>query len=286
MITIILTLLALGFAIFLSTNHQANPTPTSEETPINDQRQEPNEPIELPEGEISEPPASELKDEFAEAIQRTINYFSGKKTNVVAIGDSLTQGVGDSSEQGGYVGILDRQLNQNSEVVTFENYGKRGNRTDHLIKRLKQTEIHDSIQQADIVLITIGANDIMQVVKENFMNITYEIFASERNNYETRLRDIFAELAAINPDASIYLIGFYNPFENYFEHIKELDMIVDEWNETGRQVAEDYRATFVPTKDLFISNSTNLFAEDHFHPNDEGYQRIAERILNYLVVDE
>jgi len=29
-----------------------------------------------------------------------------------------------------------------------------------------------------------------------------------------------------------------------------------------------------------------LFAEDNFHPNDEGYRRIAQRVLDYLTDEE
>lgn len=60
-------------------------------------------------------------------------------------------------------------------------------------------------------------------------------------------------------------------------------MIVDNWNHTSEQVAKEAGATFIPTKDIFISTEVNLFADDHFHPNDIGYKLIAERILNYLV---
>ncbi|GGA63503.1 SGNH/GDSL hydrolase family protein [Ornithinibacillus halotolerans] len=230
-------------------------------------------------------PVEELSEEFSKMIQNTIAFFSNKDKHIVAIGDSLTQGVGDSTNQGGYVGLIDKHLNAEEKVVTIDNFGKRGNRTEQLLERLNESNIQDSIKKADIILITIGANDIMQVVKENFMEITYTIFSEERVHYEERLKQIFAKIDTINPDATIYLIGFYNPFQKYFEHIKELDMIADDWNSTSQQVAEKAGATFIPTKDLFTDESVNLFAEDHFHPNEFGYQRIAERILNYLVVE-
>lgn len=284
MITILLVLFILTIGLTFANQQETAP-------PLNQNNDEPKHNSEInnntqsPLEETPDTPADHITKEFAEAIQSTIQYFSGKKTKIVAIGDSLTQGVGDPTNQGGYVGILDQQLNHDEEIATFENYGKRGNRTSHLLNRLEEPEIRSSLQNADIILITIGANDIMQVVKENFMNITYQIFAEERVHYEERLRQIFSNLKQLNPYASIYLIGFYNPFEQYFEHIEELELIVDDWNNTGLAVAEEFGGTFIPTKDLFISNEVNLFAEDHFHPNELGYQRIAERILNYLVLE-
>jgi lysophospholipase L1-like esterase len=286
MTTILILIIVLGFSMKLYKHQETSPiSPEKEDNTPNVTNS--NDPS-IAEDSINEKPrtpAEELSKEFTKAIQSTINFFSGNFTHIVAIGDSLTQGVGDSTGQGGYVGILNKHINHNEKVASFENLGKGGNRTAHLIKRIEDPNIRKSLKNADIILITIGANDIMHVVKENFTDITYDLFTQERVRYEERIRSIFSNLSNLNPDASIYLIGFYNPFQQYFDHIKELDMIVDDWNNTGKQVAEDYGATFIPTKDLFINQDANLFAEDHFHPNEYGYQLMAERIANYLAVD-
>lgn len=225
----------------------------------------------------------QITERIAEAVQGTIDYFSSKETQVLAIGDSLTKGVGDESGNGGYVGILDKTINENYQLVNFENFGVRGNRTDQLLKRLNNEDVSAAIKDSDIILITIGANDIMQVVKKNFTNLAFKDFVQERVSYEQRLKDIFDEIKKTNPDANVYLLGFYNPFEQYFEDIKELNIIVDEWNRTGKMVADSYEnITYIPTDDLFDDTDVNLFAEDNFHPNHLGYQRIAKRVLEYL----
>lgn len=291
--TIIMTfisifIIVLGIGIYNFQRQETSPLhPDSENHTVIDESSEQDETSETKDetNEMPSTPVTELSKEFSMAIQNTIKFFSGNNTKIVAIGDSLTQGVGDSTEQGGFVGILDNHINQNKKIATFENLGKRGNQTTHLIKRIEDPDIKKSLKNTDIVLITIGANDIMQVAKENFADMTYDIFAAERINYEGRLHTILSTITNLNPDASIYLIGFYNPFQQYFEHIKELDMIVDDWNNTSKQVADVYGATFIPTKDLFTNEEANLFADDHFHPNKNGYQLIAERILDYLVVD-
>jgi lysophospholipase L1-like esterase len=288
MIVILIFIVVLGIGIKQYNHHDISPiVPDMENHTTNNEITNPDESSETESATIEKPntPAAELSKEFSNAIQNTIKFFSGKNTQIVAIGDSLTQGVGDSTGQGGYVGILDNQINYEKKIATFENLGKRGNRTTHLIKRMEEPDIVKSLENTDIILITIGANDIMQVAKENFTDITYDIFAKERIHYKERLHKIFSTITKLNPDASIYLIGFYNPFQQYFDHIKELDRIVDDWNYTGKQVAEEHGAIFVPTKDLFINGDLNLFADDHFHPNEYGYQLIAERILDYLVVD-
>ena len=206
-----------------------------------------------------------------------------KDLRIVSIGDSLTEGVGDETESGGYVGILNHTFEDNQLNIRIENYGKKGNRTDQLLKRLDQDEIASSIKKADIILITIGANDIMKVAKDNFLNLTMEPFNRELEGYQDRLRAIFHKMKERNPDVHIYLIGFYNPLEQYFGHIEDLEMIVTNWNEAGKALTEEFEhVSYIPTADLFVPSDTKLLADDQFHPNTTGYKRMAERILEEI----
>jgi lysophospholipase L1-like esterase len=224
----------------------------------------------------------EIKAKVREVVEGAFNFFK-KDQKIVSIGDSLTEGVGDETESGGYVGILNHTFEANSLNITVENFGKRGNRSDQLLKRLEKEEIAASIKEADTVLITIGANDIMNVLKKNFTNLTMEPFQQERMEYIERLTAIFDKINELNPDVQIYLIGFYNPFERYFADIKEFDLIIDNWNEAGKVVSEKYEnVTYIPTKDLFTNSTIDLLAEDQFHPNISGYKLMAQRVLEYL----
>ncbi|SFA97150.1 Lysophospholipase L1 [Lentibacillus halodurans] len=233
--------------------------------------------------EATEESVSQLQELFQQAVSRTVNFFMSRDTHITAIGDSLTQGVGDNVVDGGYVGILDKTINESIQLVSFDQYGKRGNRSDQLLERLNKQEIEQSIEQSNIVLITIGANDIMQVVKENFTSLQIEDFTTAKRAYEDRLHQIFDKINVLNPNTDIYLIGIYNPFVNYFGDIEELEMIVNSWNETSRNVTEQYHdTTFIPVADLFEDTDKDLFADDNFHPNHQGYQQFTRRVLEFL----
>lgn len=230
----------------------------------------------------------EFKEVFASVIDGAKGLFIRQDLEIVAIGDSLTQGVGDESDNGGYVGILERSLKDNETVQDIEiaNYGKRGNRTDQLLKRLNKKEISQSIEGADIILITIGANDIMEIVRDNFTNLNYDDFVKEQTKYQTRLESIFDTIQVKNSDANIYLIGLFNPFKQYFSHIPELENIVRDWNDIGREVTSDYdNVSFIPVKDIFEDVTKDLYYEDNFHPNYTGYKLIAERVFEYIKED-
>jgi lysophospholipase L1-like esterase len=262
-------------AIASVTQEQTEKTP-EENDPVVEEAQ--TEPVEEKEKPITE----DIKAKVREVVEIALDFLK-KDQKIVAIGDSLTEGVGDETENGGYVGILNHTFEDHNLNVTVENFGKKGNRSDQLLKRLEKEDIASAIKEADIVLITIGANDIMNVLKSNFMNVTMEPFQEERVKYIERLTAIFNKINELNPDTQIYLIGFYNPFERHFGEIKELGMIIDNWNDAGKSLAEGYEnVRYIPIKDLFSNSTVDLLAEDEFHPNTNGYKRMAQRVLEYL----
>ncbi|KKI92046.1 hypothetical protein WQ54_11435 [Bacillus sp. SA1-12] len=224
----------------------------------------------------------DVRETVREAVDGVIRLFK-KDLKVVAIGDSLTQGIGDETESGGYVGILNNTFEDNNINITIENYGKRGNRTDQLLKRLEKKEVAESIQKANIVIITIGANDIMKIVRTNFTNLNIELFNQEKPEYLERLTAIFNKINEVNPNTNIYLVGFYNPFDRYFGDIEELQMIVNDWNESSKSVTEEFdNVNYIPISDLFSHSDIELLSDDQFHPNTSGYKLIAKRILENM----
>lgn len=222
-----------------------------------------------------------------QVFKQSINFIFNRNIRIVAIGDSLTQGVGDETENGGYVGIVEDAIDTTDGSIIFSNYGVRGNRTDQVLERLDYPDVKADIRRADIVLVTVGANDIMEVVKQNFTNLTYEPFVEAQAGYEERLTAILNTISTYNYNADVYLLGFYNPFHEHFSDIEELEIIVDDWNQISENVASSFdKVTYIPIKDLFVDQTTHLFAEDNFHPNYEGYQKMADRVIEYLIEEE
>ena len=212
--------------------------------------------------------------------------FIPTNLSVVSVGDSLTQGVGASNDGEGYIPYLSAYLETNRGIknASFSNYGVRGNRTSDLLNRLQDDLIKRDIEQADAVVITIGGNDIMKVVKDKFTNLTMEDFLTASVSYEKRVEQIFKTVRQYNQEAEIYFIGLYNPFGKWMSAFSELDIIMDDWNEIGMEVTKrDLNAYFIRIDDIFAASSENLlYKEDYFHPNDRGYELIAARIYDEM----
>ncbi|MBG9590661.1 SGNH/GDSL hydrolase family protein [Cytobacillus firmus] len=211
--------------------------------------------------------------------------FFPRNLTVAAVGDSLTQGVGDSTERGGYVPYLEMSLEKDKSVqdAVFYNFGVKGNRSDQLLKKLGTDEVKDVVKNADAVIITIGGNDVMKVVRENFSNLKLRAFAKEKEIYEQNLTEVLDSIKEVNPNSKIVLIGLYNPFLKWFSEITEINAILGDWNDTSQDILRNYPGTyFVEIDDIFENTDDNLLYTDYFHPNDKGYELIAGRVHQIL----
>ncbi|WP_436372519.1 SGNH/GDSL hydrolase family protein [Cytobacillus sp. BC1816] len=227
---------------------------------------------------------SEKKSKLALKEDIPLDFFP-RNITVAAVGDSLTQGVGDSTERGGYVPYLEMSLEKDKSVqdAVFYNFGVRGNRSDQLLKKLGTEEVKDVVKSADAVIITIGGNDVMKVVRENFSNLKLRAFTKEKKNYEQNLIDVLDAIKEVNPNSKIVLIGLYNPFLKWFSEITEINEILEDWNGTSQAILKNYPGTyFVEIDDIFENTDDNLLYTDYFHPNDKGYELIAGRVHQIL----
>lgn len=65
--------------------------------------------------------------------------------------------------------------------------------------------------------------------------------------------------------------------------MKEINVVIDEWNQASQQVAMNYEnVTYVKIDDVFYDSSDNLLGKDEFHPNKKGYELMAERISDAM----
>ncbi len=224
-------------------------------------------------------PSRKMKEEIP------VDFFP-QVYKIVAIGDSLTQGVGDSTKRGGYIPYLQEYLEAEKGIkeAVFSNFGVRGRRTSQLIGQLKEQEVYEAVREADMVIITTGGNDLMKVVKENFIGLMLEDFVQDKKEYEKNFKNLIRTLREINEDVMICVIGLYNPYYEFFSHIEEIDLIIAEWNKMSRQILEQYPNTyFVDISHIFQENGEDLlYAKDYFHPNDKGYQVIAKQVYSVL----
>jgi len=178
--------------------------------------------------------------------EEIVNYPSSG-TTIVAFGDSLVAGLG-SERGGGFAAFLSEKLaaepvsGVKSEVV---NLGGSGDTTEDALGRVEQIFAHDP----KVVIILLGGNDFLRRIPK-----------------ETAFRNLDEIVARIQErGAIVLLLGVKGAIfgDNAEEYYAEL--------------AERRGAAYIPNILDGIFGRAELMY-DGIHPNDAGYEKIAERI--------
>ena len=244
----------------------------------------------------------------AEPVMTKLSTSAKKKVvTYVAIGDSLTKGVGDSTNQGGFVPLLAQSLT-NETGLEFKaiNYGVSGNTSGQILSRMQEKkEIGKDLKQAQLLTITIGGNDLRKAILEDTSNLDLDRFEKASKTYEKNLKQIIELARKDNPDLPVYVVGIYNPLYLNFPDLTELQTLVDQWNQRTEETLSAYQGVyFVPINDLFykgidgksgvteselgketVTNDA-LYDEDSFHPNNTGYEIMKEAVLEKIHATE
>ncbi|AKP66535.1 GDSL-type esterase/lipase family protein [Companilactobacillus ginsenosidimutans] len=220
-----------------------------------------------------------------------------KDISIVAIGDSLTEGIGDSkSVGGGYVTRLKKEVGSKYKVkATSANFGVSGNTSSQIIDRISfDQKIHKALPDADIITVTVGGNDFMHLLKKKGMDLTGKDIATEQQAFDQRLGVLLADIRHYNASAPIYLIGIYNPFSIYLSNVKDAQTAFVNWGKGSAQVASSVNDTYyVDINNLYQTNYADkkaqktginpyLSNDDHFHPNAKGYDMMTAKVFDEI----
>ena len=187
-----------------------------------------------------------------------VNLSKNAKVNIVALGDSLTQGVGDPKKSGGYVSRIKEQLQKRGyKNVESYNYGIAGQRSDQINARIKQNKngLTNKLRKANVIVLTVGGNDLLQSLQKNALIGSESQF--ERNmdgaikKYQNNLQTFLSHVRRINATAPIYVYGIYNPVYVYFPNVTNISQYVDKFNViTSNKVKQYRRMHFVDIHEL------------------------------------
>jgi lysophospholipase L1-like esterase len=97
-----------------------------------------------------------------------------------------------------------------------------------------------------------------------------------KREYINHLKKITSTLIEANDKADILVVGLYNPIKDN----QKLEKHIRDYNESIKGLADKgERMLFIPTNDLFEDEKKTKYFSDKLHPNEKGYQLIANRIL-------
>jgi lysophospholipase L1-like esterase len=231
----------------------------------------------------------ELPQQQTEAPEQAVagSLASKPKINIVALGDSLTAGTGDVTGKGYVLRVKDKLSEQwTKPVYVLNNLAIPGYRTGQLEQQLETKPVLDAVRQADIILLTIGGNDLNEGVNSSDASqgdmIDFQKAKANLPGAAERFDAILNKLSETNPNALIVYSALYYPYLD-LDAQRQGPPIVQAFNKAASDSANKYgNVIVVPTYDLFALGGTKYLYADHFHPNADGYERIADRIAQVL----
>ncbi|MBR3134276.1 MAG: hypothetical protein IKG56_02305 [Clostridia bacterium] len=272
-------------------------------------------------------------------IQLTcIEKVYSKTVNYLAIGDSIAYGYGLEDTESRYAQIVKNELN--IENTNYKNLSISGITCKKYYSIIQKSVYTNEIKNADLITISIGSNELLQVAAGGLSNVTgidsndtdffseiqeaftkasiskrydmakkmYNYFESSQYKeqidisigvYEEYWDKLVNYIKKINPNASIIVTEFYNPYYGIKIGDYELGNVANDsimkmneilwarsYNEKEYKIAKIFDGFNSENPRLTNANANTSFVNFEInmdpHPNAEGHKLIAERIIEII----
>lgn len=258
----------------------------------------------------------ELKKEYATPT---------KKYNIVGLGDSITFGeMNDGSYGKGYYQMFVDKLKKESILKTSHNLAipsfsiadilgminhddyqarlKNNLKDEELVQKLEKENnlsIIEYIQQADYIVLSAGANDILEVVgslikqsfaKDNDNKINFNALNENKEHLYRIFEEMYQKsiklidkINEINPNVRIIYLGQYFPYPHSksltkYNLINTLDIYLEKLEIKFPNVKKVIISKHVfNNKDTFLPNKRNI------HLSSEGYEYLYEQVMKTFI---
>lgn len=235
-------------------------------------------------------------------LPMSVSAQEGEGIDYLALGDSLAAGIQESGELGlSYADFLAMSMSEEYNVSSYnKGFSYPGYTTLDVLNDIKnnvtkpiynidglQSEsaaIHDAIANAEVITISAGANDILKHFNKETLafdlNGAFTGIQQLGKNYEAILK----EIAAINPDATVLIMGYYNPFPYLDKNLQvQLDALVSAINKIIQDTAYTHNAVFVETA-LYIAEDFQTYIPNpqNIHLSEAGYKLVADLFLTEI----
>lgn len=222
----------------------------------------------------------------------------------LALGDSLAAGMDHHGKMGdGYADYLAGTLEETGLLNSFnKTFAVPGYTTKDVLKDLEENatredadgntiKLHDAIAKAGLITISAGANDVLAHVKidPKTFAVTYDEQALqlEIKQVGMNLMKIITAIHTINPDAQVYVMGYYNPYPHLPAEIQPLlAQLLVGVNKAIETAAQLPNVDWVETADVVAKDiKVNLPNPQNIHLSPVGYQAVAEQFWNKVQAD-
>lgn len=228
------------------------------------------------------------------SIYGIYNLAYDKKFNYLVIGDELASGHTPFDTYGpSYVDyVYDYIKTEKKEAIINKTFIKEDLRIKDLIEELKNPNKEEKetlpslVNHADIITISIGSEELFSKLRSNknlYLNDNKKIY-----NYIDDMTKEFDELLMRMrkiTNKPIYLVGYYSPFFIDKDTETNIDSIFNYIDTKFKMLEKNYNITYISTYSGFKDNAIFLPNIDHAFPSIQGYEYIADKIIEKIKAD-
>lgn len=202
-------------------------------------------------------------------------FFASKKQktsldieNIVILGDSVAYGYGTK-------GGITNYLKETFPASHITNLGINGLTSSGLVQKMQTGSWQKPLQQADLVLLNIGGNDLLRGFRDGGAKGLIRQFAILKRTYRQNLLEIYSMLRKANDGVIIVQNNLYNSMKKEVQYFGFTNLLFRIWN------------TAIGEKGVIVSK-TNAMGKnpaiwlDSIHPNEDGYKLMHELLLQTL----
>ena len=157
-------------------------------------------------------------------------------------------------------------INENYRIKDIINIIKYN---EELENNNKKISIHRLMKTTDILIISIGMNDIYSKLNDNTKNIYTYI-----NNMVQDMELLFDKINKYNYK-KVIVLGYYNINSNNTDIFTYL-------NYKMKKITNKYNYNYIELNNIVKNNSNYLKKDNNFNLNDNGYKEISKIIVENL----
>lgn len=228
----------------------------------------------------------------------TYNLFSkeNKKISYIALGDSIAEGMNSYSVVDyGYTDYIKDYLNS-KDLLSF--YTKKYAISGYKIRDLKndiednkvieqddkKIYLKEALRESDLVTLTIGANDFLEMLSLDNIDQTIMDIKSTKKEIDRILEKEEDLIILIKKFAKrqIIVTGYFNPFPRLEKYKNNIDELVKYYNNNLSELCDELKVDFVDIFEVLDSNEKAFPNPLNIHPNKYGYELIFKEVTKRI----
>lgn len=205
---------------------------------------------------------------------------AAEEIDYVAFGDSIAAGQTPYQVRVGtsYTDLIAAELKEDGVLASFtKEFAVSGETSAQFLAKLSQPNVQQAVQQAELITISTGANDLLQLALSGSTDPMklLEAVAKVDQNVTAGIKQI----KSLNPLVDVYVTGYYFPFPRMEEGEQKdnLKKFFTLFNAQLKATAQKQQVSFVDASDKF--SAEYLPNPSDIHPNVAGYQLIADQFF-------